>query len=844
MNSPRPSPFDIQSHLYAAFLEARTADVALRVRGTWNAVYKLHRVILIQSGFFQSLFTAGFVESSARLNTHRHGPDEIDVIFDDRNITRSAFEICISRLYGGGPPLYISPAITPSPMQPLSPSFYSPSNEEVPKSYHPATPRFLLSLLATSIYLSIPSVASQALTAILTTLGPSTVIQYLNFSLGKPISAASTGEPEAAVGLEHVAIIDQDDIQGHIHSERDLPPSPGMSSDGEKDYFAGPVSQSISSESLKSSSDDSDAVGVVLEPSYHYGALSDKIGEACACWLARWAVDMLAYEDGRSEIVDSTPATAMSRKRSKTIPSDSSSNEPNSGRVFGRDIATIPIVWRRGGLSTKWVAALVSADTLFVKSERERYEFARAVVEMRRKNGILDEEKEWEKMFSEGIYYANMTMDEIITISQDISPSTKRSFVPLAVLQSAQWSHSVLRHQITFRLPLSTFHSTAASQPIPSSPPPREKELGITSTTADILTKISSIDEPDYTNPERCKLYFPIPGDSSIRVGDTGAYSHSDGVAVTMEELFTSYQAPSALAPQTPGRGTVNPRPNNAISNIAMSEANFFGLLPTRHTGSSCIQSDPVGKQRWSPYPPYRFAVEFWDLDHLKEKSRLYSHTVWYAGSLYNVYVQVVRKKGQTQLGVYLHRQSSIDPIPPSSAPASVILEKESTSVLSPERPLHTRGPSLPSIIPSTSPTHYSPSIHPLSRSTTPLTNSNNPIRPSTPASPSTSVQGSPDAILPATATPVTPPQPYRDPRPQVSAYFTISCANAVGSSQMRFTSAPDVFSVSQSWGWKSSSLRTDGYVEILPDVFSPPQSSGSHSKEVSLRATVVLGLV
>ena len=45
----RPSPGDLQSHLYASFLQRKTADVALRISGSWHAVYKLHRVILIQA---------------------------------------------------------------------------------------------------------------------------------------------------------------------------------------------------------------------------------------------------------------------------------------------------------------------------------------------------------------------------------------------------------------------------------------------------------------------------------------------------------------------------------------------------------------------------------------------------------------------------------------------------------------------------------------------------------------------------------------------------------------------------------------------------------------------------
>ena len=43
------SPAALQSHIYTAFLERRTADVALHVRGSWHAIYKLHRVVLIQA---------------------------------------------------------------------------------------------------------------------------------------------------------------------------------------------------------------------------------------------------------------------------------------------------------------------------------------------------------------------------------------------------------------------------------------------------------------------------------------------------------------------------------------------------------------------------------------------------------------------------------------------------------------------------------------------------------------------------------------------------------------------------------------------------------------------------
>ena len=99
MSPPTLSPADIQQHIYNSLVHARTPDVVLNVSGTWFARYKLHRIVLIQSvrtrftmstfvltspqGFFSSLFTAGFLESS-----NSTGLQHVDIVFDDRNITR------------------------------------------------------------------------------------------------------------------------------------------------------------------------------------------------------------------------------------------------------------------------------------------------------------------------------------------------------------------------------------------------------------------------------------------------------------------------------------------------------------------------------------------------------------------------------------------------------------------------------------------------------------------------------------------------------------------------------------------------------------------------------------
>jgi hypothetical protein len=117
----------------------------------------------------------------------------------------------------------------------------------------------------------------------------------------------------------------------------------------------------------------------ISRPFSHYGAVSDKIGEATACWLARWGPDILPLEE--------TSGVSM----------------PSLDRDAQR-----PVIWARGGLNSKWIKALVSSDALFVKGERERYEFAKSVVDLRRRSRIDEEEEEWTEMFSNGIYYANM----------------------------------------------------------------------------------------------------------------------------------------------------------------------------------------------------------------------------------------------------------------------------------------------------------------------------------------------------------------------------------------------------------------------------------------------------
>ncbi|KAJ7293871.1 hypothetical protein C8J57DRAFT_1704523 [Mycena rebaudengoi] len=796
---------DLQRHLYASFVHSRTPDVAIRVKGaSWHAIYRLHRVVLIQAGFFSSLFTAGFAESSPK-------PEVLDIVFDDANITRSAFEFSIARLYGGGPPLYIFPSLVPSTSQPLTSAFPFISVNaypSTPPNHQPGTPRFLLSLLATCIYLSIPSLAAQALSSILSTVGPYTVLQYLDFALGKPIGPPDPHwrEPEAAVGLENVAELIQHDTFSHSDRSLSSDDNASLSSFG-----------SLDGDSVRD---------YRTEKVFHYGAVSDKIGEAAACWLVRWGPDILSLEERKANCPISSPDSGsphIARRRAQTVGAES----------HPVDYSAVPTIWDRGGLSVQWICAVASADTLFVRGERERYDFVRAVVELRRRHGVIkEEEDEWTKLFEKGIYYCHMPMEDVMVLSRDTSPSTKQPFVSIAVLQAAHWKGAILRQQITAHpaSPSPAFEVRPSPAPTPGSPIQREKELGITQTSADILARLSAGDPTlDKVGP-----YYLVPGDSSQRIGDNGGSvrpSNASGPSLSMDELFnSSFASSNPASPTAP-----HPPP---LTRPLTSEANFFGIQTSRYTAADCVTADPSGKARFTTYPPFRFGVEFWDAESIrKEKERLYSHTVWYGGSHFNSYIQVVRRKGGVQLGIYLHRQSALE-IPGASSPAEP--QQHHKSVVRTQAHTHTRGPSLPAIVlPSpASPTHYSPSIHPSTRSSTPVSTS----FPSggSPLLSASGIIGGGNA-LPATAPPTSPVAPYRDPRGSISAYFTISCASATGTTQTRFASAPDVFSVSQSWGWKSSSLRTEEYMEVAE---REDDTAAVRGREVSIRACVVLGLV
>lgn len=249
--------------------------------------------------------------------------------------------------------------------------------------------------------------------------------------------------------------------------------------------------------------------------------------------------------------------------------------------------------------------------------------------------------------------------------------------------------------------------------------------------------------------------------------------------------------------------------------------------------------------QCYSHFPPFRFCAEFDRVGDLKEDTRVYSQTVFYAGSYWNIYIHnKVRARKSRQLGVYLHRVE-IKPNEPSPitggqhAAGGVMVGAPGMSAdTAPERvsaigtPARDRDRELGS-------RYATPHA-------TVATVSGGRDRSSVLFGPSKDAQAMSGSGLGAfggaSSSSVSSPgemhrKPYVDHRSTISTYFKIYCPSRRGTSKVgltEFRSAPDEFHRSQSWGWKSRGLCAYDEREGLEE----------GSELGNLRFMIVLGVV
>jgi hypothetical protein len=271
-------------------------------------------------------------------------------------------------------------------------------------------------------------------------------------------------------------------------------------------------------------------------------------------------------------------------------------------------------------------------------------------------------------------------------------------------------------------------------------------------------------------------------------------------------------------------------------------------LRPISAGGGNAGQPKPFS---YTEFPPFRFSAEFPNPRLLKEKKRVYSRTVSYAGSLWNIYIQKVRSAKNVQLGVYLHRakdreadetthgntlsqqnnntvderigqleremimrserrdirrNARIDPAAEEDTsgsggdPDSSLLRNPLFSNSSLGRRRSINMPRLPNMqFPFATSPDVDSSAFPYSPSSNDTSSSDDD---------DDDLYPNPSQRKSRTLTPALPP--YVDARPTIKTYFKIYSPSKGGRMLSIYESAPDRFNFSQSWGWKSSTLMLD----------------------------------
>ncbi|KAI9726741.1 MAG: hypothetical protein M1828_000597 [Chrysothrix sp. TS-e1954] len=292
--------------------------------------------------------------------------------------------------------------------------------------------------------------------------------------------------------------------------------------------------------------------------------------------------------------------------------------------------------------------------------------------------------------------------------------------------------------------------------------------------------------------------------------------------------------------------------------------------------------------KQYSSFPPFRFAAQFPNPRTLKERKRVYSRTVFYAGSLWNLYIQKVKSGTKSpQLGVYLHRAKEKE-TDDNGTVGSAYVTRASVEqrIGAMERELLHTNQSVrgrrqyvwepvgeaeasggnssgdPDATMAVTPSRAIPrtGLSTFMASTTPRKSARQSLvpNPSTAFDDSTSgSEAEPDTAgishAPATESPrrshIPALPPYTDMRPTIKTYFKIFGPSKGGRMLSVYESAPDNFNFSQSWGWKSSTLMADEEeederLEVDAKEKDEAKKDWRRSRDGKLRFMVVLGVV
>lgn len=459
-------------------------------------------------------------------------------------------------------------------------------------------------------------------------------------------------------------------------------------------------------------------------------------------------------------------------------------------------------------------------------------------------------------LLDEGIHYIHLDFEQLqfMRTARDV---LGLPVMPEKVISNALWQQMELRQKVMnaretdMELELSTkcvedgqavegaSRDTTMSIMTPTSPPDTTK--GKQKVTEDVPDVEEDIDSGSWDGNGRPRKFWIPSSDCNIVMG-----GNADPVIATSNNTTLQRHASRLSA-------TLQPEDIQWAADFAAVTAQPR-IPPSIGDGGVSGGEGGVADVRYTHFPPFRFAAEFPNPRSLKEKKRVYSRTVFYAGSLWNIYIQKVASSRSKQLGVYLHRakereaeeviagtaglaQGSVDErigqleremilrserherrqrrrtTMPNDPPEGDGEESSgSAGELDPVGPSTARSSAMRSLLSrgnqrksgqtdliATSPDSASTSL-------------TNPDGIFTPESDSDDTDSEETARLTAASkrfhVPTLPP--YVDARPTIKTYFKIYSPSRGGRMLSVYESAPDRFNFSQSWGWKSSTLMLD----------------------------------
>jgi hypothetical protein len=499
-------------------------------------------------------------------------------------------------------------------------------------------------------------------------------------------------------------------------------------------------------------------------------------------------------------------------------------------------------------------------------------------------------------LLDEGIHYVHMEYEqlEFIRNARDIFGLP---VMPERVISNALWQQLALRQTV--------LNADESAQELGLCHTPQEPETTDVFTQSEVsvlpkgkqkageTTEEAEIESESWDGNGKPRKFWIPSSDCNIVLGN-GAdpvvttsntfQRHATRLSATIQPEDAQWATDFASTPST----LANP-------NTRMD----YPPRPVSAGGSNAGQPKSLA---FSEFPPFRFAAEFPNPRFLKEKKRVYSRTVSYAGSLWNIYIQKVRSAKSVQLGVYLHRakEREADETTQDSGVSQQnngtvdarIGQLEREMLMRSERRERQRstmqdntleddtsgsGGDLDSTLVSAgsrNPLFSSSSLGrrrsvPIARlssrgihtlATSPLNAGG------MESAPLSSALGFPDhdsdgsdeedemdsAYMNPSLTPLaqrtrlsmpTLP-PYVDGRPTIKTYFKIYSPSKGGRMLSIYESAPDRFNFSQSWGWKSSTLMLDEVIINGAADDSPPAQGTVPPKkgDGKLRFMVVIG--